>query len=75
MITVGVINEYIERINDVLRIVGVEDKGYFSFEYTDNNYVLKSGTDVLFISDDIELFFAYVSFWWVWVKRNRLNIS
>ena len=75
MISEAIIEEYVERINDALRIVGDENRGIFSYEKTENGFILKSGSDVLFISDDIDIFFAYVSFWWMWIKRNRLKIS
>lgn len=73
MISEKTIAEYIDRINGILWLLDTNTR--YSYKVEDGVWVLKHASEVICIEEDIELFFAHISFIWLWLKHFKLKIK
>lgn len=73
MVTMRDIGEYVERINDACILCG-EASNYKFIGEEGKTYVFKRGPNAIFITNDKDEMFAYVSYVWQYYKRYRLGI-
>ena len=74
MVNLKVTEEYVERINDACSLCH-ETPNFKLLGGEDKPYVLKRGTEIILITNDIEEMFACVSYIWQFFKRFKLGVK